>query len=375
MFPRPYQLTTLQTIRSNFTAELTQAGLGRPSSLSYFSHHVPNYPQPLPQHIQVMVIGGSQITSAYIASSATQLDSLTSQSHALPRLRSIHDLVHSIQRHLHPDCTHLALNFAFPLEPLLHADTFDGRFIHGTKEHQLTGLAGKQVGETLKKMLLPQSPQLIKIACANDTVCLALAGSNSRKPSISALVVGTGINTAIVKDGSIINLETGNFNQFPQTQSGKFIDRQSDRPGTQIFEKEISGQYLFAHFNYYASTDKKHSLSPLSSSAQLSALFAPSNTNKSAQELARFLLQRSASLVAAHLAAVQDFIPVTTMIVEGAIFLHAHNYRQYVANTLRRLGARPIKFIHVKHSSLIGASRLFSPVVSSPLSPKTPASG
>lgn len=95
----------------------------------------------------------------------------------------------------------------------------------------------------------------------NDTVGTLIAHSYSDPQTYIGVILGTGTNAAYVENcqnvkkiqsGSksgliVINTEWGNYNEIsllPHTKWDKKLDRQSQNPKRQIFEKMISGMYL-----------------------------------------------------------------------------------------------------------------------------------
>lgn len=95
------------------------------------------------------------------------------------------------------------------------------------------------------------------------------------------------INFALFRQkDQVVNLESGNFDKFPQTNEGKMIDKHSAFPGRQLFEKETAGSYLFQHFNIEPRLSSTKELDEVSLRGDLKA-----------SRLAQSLLARSAKLV------------------------------------------------------------------------------
>ncbi|MBI4079190.1 MAG: hypothetical protein HY429_02740 [Candidatus Levybacteria bacterium] len=75
------------------------------------------------------------------------------------------------------------------------------------------------------------------IAVANDVVRLVLSGLTKYSwTSLAGGIVGTGTNLSFFLDEHyVVNLESGNFNKFMQSDEGKSIDSHSVVPGNQLF--------------------------------------------------------------------------------------------------------------------------------------------
>lgn len=135
-------------------------------------------------------------------------------------------------------CEHTALNRAFLLK--------------WTKEIRTSGLEGQDVGAVLEHALEQEGlKNVLPCAIINDTVGTLLTGAYSDSGCDIGSVLGTGHNTCYVqrdfpRTGSnmVINIEAGGFNQIRQTKYDRLLDKASDRPGEQVFEKMVAGKYL-----------------------------------------------------------------------------------------------------------------------------------
>lgn len=172
------------------------------------------------------------------------------------------------------------------------------------------------------------------------------------------MVLGTGNNIGMtVNSNEFVNLESGNFNRFQQTPSGKHIDENSLANGKQWLEKEIAGAYLAKHFNYYS--DLAGLGINFSEAIQVNQL---AETNELGSDLARAIVYRSAALVAATLKGIWLFKKKMPLVcsVEGSIYWKGYNFAASVDHVLERLELpqESISFVKVPQSNLLGAAEL-----------------
>lgn len=358
-----YSEADLNKIRTNFVQELRKAAKGTKNSIAFAKN-----PLPSKTYIrngdfyQAMVIGGSTMKHATFKKTAKGTKLLGgTRKHDVPKLKNGKTLFEFFKKHLAPDITYVGLNFAYPMSPILRNNSLDGELMTGTKEHKFQGLVGKNIGEQIEKYILKSEGRKIHVNVANDTVCLVLSGVGKDTPQhIVGGIVGTGTNFGFFHDKrTIVNLESGNFNKFPQSDAGKAIDKKSSNPGWHIYEKELAGEYLYKHYNYllkkYKCTSK-----PISGTYQLDAI--AESSRKVESKIAAALLERSAALIATQIAAIYDFKKKKklTFVMEGSIFWKGWHYRSNVRKYLRRFGltSSHIRFVEVRESSLMGAAKL-----------------
>lgn len=126
-----------------------------------------------------------------------------------------------------------------------------------TKGWRLQGLVGRDVAEMLTAALRRAGLGRIKLAAvANDTVAALILHSYQvrgrapgARPADVGLILGTGTNQAAdLGPAGIRNFESGNFHGVGavETAYDAALDRELDEPppGTQRFEKMVSGHYL-----------------------------------------------------------------------------------------------------------------------------------
>ncbi|KAF7542815.1 hypothetical protein G7046_g10108 [Stylonectria norvegica] len=160
---------------------------------------------------------------------------------------------------------HLGFTFSFPVQQL---GINKGKLIMWTKGFDIDDAIGKDVCELLQieidKLRLP-----VKVAAlVNDTVGTLMARSYTSKGksrSVLGAIFGTGTNGAYIEktsnikkpvDGEydestgemVINTEWGSFDNhlrvLPSTPWDKALDAESVNPGSQMFEKRVSGMFL-----------------------------------------------------------------------------------------------------------------------------------
>lgn len=221
----------------------------------------------------------------------------------------------------------------------------DARLLRWTKGLKVSGVEGELVGAALRRAIGGQG----QVKVLNDTVACLLGGALWAGQDYShyiGLIVGTGTNMATFfpaeRVGKLdrgwrgpvaVNLESGNFHPPHLAPVDDELDRASDNPGRQRYEKAVSGFYL------------PKILQRLCPDLRL----PPEATSQVVGELAeegrpeaQWLLERSADLVAAALAGVADLLEPGPLAVqaEGGLFWKAEGYPARVEQTLTRLLGR-----------------------------------
>lgn len=359
-------ITELHHFVEKFATELRNAQQGEATSLGFIAHDLPKTSLVSPHEIfQVMCVGGSNLqVSKVMANQHLNLLSLAEES--LPVLKTKRDLFEVMIQFVDTATNTIALNFAYPMEPKTKRNILDGKLLTGTKEHTLSDLVNTFVGEELSEYILEKTGKHIRVAVANDTVCLTLAGLEQARPdNLIAMILGTGNNTGMFLGAdTVINLESGNFNQFEISDPGHFIDTHSTNPGKQLLEKEVAGAYVYKHFNYYA---KLYGLeTKLTSTKQVNELAQSGSPIE--QHLAQHVIRESAKLVASLIAGFVQYKNSTIdLVVEGGFYRHGYRYKAFVQHYLEALELKPtaVHFIHVENSSILGGAHLVLPVNSS----------
>lgn len=385
-----YSHLDLQQITHSFIKALSLSHSGQKTSLGYISTPLPHRPLVhLHQTFQVMSVGGTnfQTALAQIIDGEIVLDDI--QQSPLPIFTSQTEFFNFIASHLQEEITFLSVNLAHALDPLLRDQIPDGVLISDSKEQNLMEMYGKQVGVELEYYLQQQGHN-ITVALTNDTVCLGLARLNHEYTwqGIICGVIGTGINFGFFADPhTFVNLESANFDQFTSTDTGIIVDQDSTHPGLAKFEKEVTGAYLYQHYNLLI--DQNHLDEPHASSTDDLSLFAKAG-DELHHQIARQLLERSASLAACQITGIYKFIHSLTetsdqsesirsksrltFVIEGSLFWEGYHYQDTVINYIHQLGIpkHDIHLTHVKDSSLLGAAKLVTQGIHIPPKPPEP---
>ncbi len=144
--------------------------------------------------------------------------------------------------------------FSYPAEAT--AD-LDAKLIRWTKGIKAPDIVGQFVGKELLDRLGGG-----RIAIVNDTVATLLAAKategDREYSSYLGFILGTGTNTAYVERNSnirklpgldasgrmIVNAESGSFDKISRSKFDEAMDAKTGMPGSNRFEKMISGAYL-----------------------------------------------------------------------------------------------------------------------------------
>ena len=359
-----YTPRRLSEIAQSFAQELTDAQKGKQTNLRFIKNPLP--PHALVQNnqqYQVITIGGSKLKTALVTKKGKGLVMGKTQVFSLPILQTKEIFFSCLSDHMTLDAPVISLNFAYALSPVLRDSLLDGNLLSPSKEHTLDGLIGKTVGKELEIFIKKTYNKTMHVTVANDTVCLIMAGlEKAPAATIVGCVIGTGVNAGFFLDNyMVVNLEAANFDKFPQTETGKIIDTASTKQGTALFEKEVSGAYLYQHYNKLIKV-LNIAVPPITETKTLSYLSRRGNTQQ--KELARILLERSASLAASMLAGIYFFKqqPKLTCIMEGSVFWKGWQYEETVRQYLEELGVgeKNMSFVKITHSDLLGGAKLAS---------------
>lgn len=153
----------------------------------------------------------------------------------------------------------LGFTFSFPVE---QTAIDKGTLISWTKGFTCVNAVGKDVVFMLQEALNRKEVPVKVAALVNDTVGTLLAHAYKYPNTLLGVILGTGTNCAYFEKISnikklqfssnaehmIINLEWGAFDNekkvLPITMFDNKLDRESNNPRRQIFEKLVSGMYL-----------------------------------------------------------------------------------------------------------------------------------
>lgn len=352
-------IKTIQTLSENFTSELTHSYQGKTTSLPFITHTLSTSSiVKKNERFQVLVIGGSMYQKACITKKEDNFHLIDQEQGSQPPFKTDRDLYTFLEQHIDPAIEVLALNFAYPMTPIFRDGRLDGRLQNGTKENEFIGLAGNIVGESIENYFAQKHNRSLKVSAANDTICLLLSGLTQYTwDEIAAGIVGTGLNCAIFLDEkTCVNLESANFNKFPQTEAGKEIDAASAAPGKGLCEKYVSGAYLYKHFNILARERGMNIL--INSTQELDMLGQNSKTAEG--KLAREVLKQSYSLTAAQIAGILQFCNRDLVfIMQGSLFWRGYQYKENVEKLVEKICPEyKATYVNIFHSDLYGAAKL-----------------
>lgn len=194
--------------------------------------------------------------------------------------------------------------FSFPCEIL---PNLDGKILHFDKEVDIVGADGTLLGDGLRKALAERGLRHDHaVAVINDTVA-AMLGAQAQLGGGSAymgFILGTGTNlcasfpnSAIAKapllvdrpGSTIINLESGGFDQFTRSPVELAFDASTANPGDQPLEKLISGAYQGPMVLAYLKAAAGESLFSPQGRAGIQAL-----SRLTAKEISEFILDPQA---------------------------------------------------------------------------------
>jgi hexokinase len=306
------------------------------------------------QQFQIMTIGGSNFTSAIGSWQDGKLKLANQVKTTLPIFETKEIFLEFIHNQINLNLEIISINFGYPVENFVRQGRLDATLLRATKEHSFTGLVGENIGQEIEKYIEQKSGKKVQVVVANDIVCLL--NSFETTQNSAAMIVGTGFNLGFYENNTTVNLESGNFSGFRQSETGVVIDKNSANPGKQQFEKEVAGAYLYRHYNILA---KRYGLAETQSTVTLSDI-ATNGVGDEAM-LAQKLFDRSAALVACQLAGLYYFRgeEPMTWIVEGGIFYKSYKYQTSLKKYLKKLEVdlENIQFVKPQNAFL-GAAKL-----------------
>lgn len=359
-----YSLSELYTFAQNLTQEIKSAQQGNKNSLAFARNVLPTKNLVgFNQTFQVIMMGGSHLESALMAFETKSKLKITNFTETLlPKLDSKEIVCDIFLKHLDPKASVVCVNFAYPMRAINRDGLLDGVLISTPKEHKFEGLLNQTVGLELEKYVEEKTGRKIQVTVCNDTVALGLAAVDYnyhfdyRNAAVG--IVGTGYNFGLYEEKNVfVNLESGNFDNFTQSPTGKIIDKESINPGKQLLEKEVGGAYLNKHFNLL---NKDQDLD-LKNTQELSKL-AENKLGKEEGLVALEIIERASSLVAMQILALYNFKKETSenpenfrilILLEGSLFWKGYKFYEFTVETLARLGLTPEKYI-ITHFDKIG---------------------
>lgn len=271
----------------------------------------------------------------------------------------------------------------------------DGVLLRWTKEVRAPAVVGTRVGEGLVQAMQRRGLETGSAVVLNDTVAAAAAGSLSGSgPATLGLVVGTGTNMAYFEQSvrieklsadqasahrfQAINMESGNFDAAPRTRFDEALDAGSADPGSQRFEKMVSGRYLgklagavLAELGLVADPPQAASLEAgqvaafLDGQREAAGWLAGAGEPDIVRAVLEAVRDRAADLVAAGLLAVVAHAEPPggrmTVVAEGTLFWQMPGFAGRVSASLDRLLAAVLpgqraELVRIEHANLVGAA-------------------
>ncbi|MBI3485472.1 hypothetical protein HY025_00845 [Candidatus Daviesbacteria bacterium] len=354
------QVSEVVSIQQNFLTELKDANSGKKTSLPFIIHQLPESSLVKDGEVfQVIVIGGSVCWKAFVKKEAGKIKVLKQLGINPVFLIKYQDLPDFIERELDKNVRVLAINFAFPMDPIFEKGRLDGKLISGSKEYEFKGLIDKKVGEEIEKYVQKKQNRKITVSVANDTICLLLSGLTKFSwEQLVGGIVGTGINFAFFLDEKkLVNLEAANFDKFLLSNEAKELDKSSVHPGRALLEKEVSGAYLYKLFNT-ALNKQNLNHQPLSSTKDLDELMI--GEDKKLANLAKHFMDRSSELVSVEMGGIALFKKTNLVfIMEGSLFWLGLGYKRHIKAILdKTIPDLDIKFTKIENSTVLGAAKL-----------------
>lgn len=269
--------------------------------------------------------------------------------------------------------------FSYPTEILPDGD---GRLLRWTKELAVEGVEGTCVGAALGAALTAEGLAPGRVRVLNDTVASMLGGAlahattdGKRRPSEAfiGLIVGTGTNMsaffpkdrvpklpesarALAGVSLAVNLESGNFAPPHLTEWDDALDAASENRGAQRFEKAVSGHYLPYLFQRVVD---RSAFDPTVGSRALVELRGQ-DADPEGRDAARAILERSADLTAAAIAALVDHYASDLeigVLAEGSLVWNDPEYAPRVRARLDTLvGPGKVELLRLEDANLVGAA-------------------
>ncbi|MDR2147904.1 MAG: hexokinase [Tannerella sp.] len=230
--------------------------------------------------------------------------------------------------------------FSYPCESTPDGDA---RLLFWTKGVTVKGMSNHLIGKSLMDYLNKrlEKAKFTNIKVINDTVASLFAGlTDTKSQAHIGLIVGTGTNMAALipskkiekldkafqkNDLLPVNLESGNFYPPYLTIIDDKIDRYSDNPGGQRFEKAISGMYIGRILEFIFSTDEFEKNFDAEKLTRIMSY--PDMYKEKYVTVAHQVYKRSAQLVAASLAGLIltitesiDNVTDIRIVAEGSLF-------------------------------------------------------
>lgn len=274
-----------------------------------------------------------------------------------------------LAHHLNLSGDPLPLGYCFSYPAASQPDG-DAVLLRWTKGINVNGVVGGPVGKPLTEALKKEGLVVEGLSVLNDTVASLLGGAHLYADArfghnYIGLILGTGTNMAGVFTPQqlgkvncnypmVVNLESGNFRPPHLTEYDEAVDQAVGSPGSQRFEKAVSGHYL----PYVFQAARPGVFDPDEGTGRLVELRDEGGEHA---EVAGAILHRSARLAAAGVAALATFYPAdndTAILGEGTLLWGDPQYAGTLQDTLKELlPERRIELVRQRENvNLLGAA-------------------
>ncbi len=360
LYTTPMDIDSLRQVVLNFSKELSDATEGKQTSFAFIKNTLPSSPLVHDgQTLQSMVAGGTVFRTCLVDKKNGELSLREITDLEQPPFDTKEHFFEFLLTQLKPYVEIVALNFAFPLTPIFENGKLDGILQYTTKEHVFAGLVGEKVGTLFEEYVLKKTGRKILVSVANDTICLLVSGvTKAPATELAAGIVGTGLNFAFfLNETTPVNLEAARFDKFPMTNDLKEVDSHSNKPGEHIFEKAVSGGYLYQHLNVQM---KKAGLNHEEVPASVHISHLAREGEQPLGKMAADILTYSAKLISCAIAGFMEFNRNDmSFVMQGSLFWKGYNYLDVVKETVKELSPEySARFIDLPDSDLLGAAKL-----------------
>jgi len=393
----------------DFIFEMENGLAGRGGSLAMIPTYI-SADREIPKNESVIVIdaGGTNLRVASVSFDDDHRPHIEDYAaHPMPGSSSevsADDFFGQLARYLQPvlkKSNKIGFCFSYPVEI---GPDMDGRLLKWTKEMKAPEVIGRRIGRGLREALGPAGAGK-SIVLLNDTVATLLAGKvtgGKNYGTYVGFILGTGTNTAYLEknenilkvnhldpSGSqAVNIESGGFSKAPRGDVDIILDRELEDPGSNRFEKMISGKYLpkitlmtlkkgvegglfdescGSWIRSLKQLDYKH-MDDLSNNggAGLYKTVGLSNADRgSIRDIVKAVIERAAKLAAVDLtaavvkAAGESSDLSVCINIDGSTYYKNTHLRENTERYLQdMLGARKIRYslVHTEQAPLIGAA-------------------
>jgi hexokinase len=280
----------------------------------------------------------------------------------------------------------LGFTFSFPVK---QTSINRGTLVSWVKGFENSGVEGKDVVLLLEESLKRKGLKIKVTALVNDTVGTLVTHAYKDPQTYVSVILGTGSNAAYVEKASeipkwpsndgivVINTEWGAYGDtaiLPITDYDRVLDRASENPKRQIFEKMISGLYLgeLARFiildlvssgdlfkgeksalfdephsfatAYMSRIERDHSLDLIDTKSVLEDVMGIQSTCLNDRRIVKHMCElvgtRAARLAAAGIAALVTKInrlDACTVAIDGSLYEHYPHFGNRMRDALREL--------------------------------------